>query len=208
MTVSRVSWLNRCAALLAALIMFTILADRFQVAPAARPVANLLYTWTLLLAAFVLLLGVANVIWVHVQRILQGSREWSLSLVLLAGFAVTLLAGAMGTGGITAPLVEWIFDAVIAPVQASLFALTGVFVLAAAFRYLRLDREGGFWIMAGALLTLAVQTPLSAQTLPDLVTRLADWLLVWPVMAALRGAVLGGALAAVLLAFRYLVQNR
>ncbi|RME54118.1 MAG: hypothetical protein D6790_17040 [Caldilineae bacterium] len=188
--------------------MFTILADRFQVTPAARPGANLLYAWTLLLAGFTLLLGVGHVLWVHVKRVLQGGGEWPLSLLLVAGFGVTLIAGMVGGRGVTAPLVEWLFDAVIAPVQASLFALTGVFLLLAAFRYLRLDREGGFWIMAGALLTLAVQTPIAAQALPDLVLRLVDWLLVWPVMAALRGAVLGGALAAVLLAFRYLIRSR
>lgn len=208
MVISRASWLNRLAAFLTALVMFTILADRFQVTSAARPGANLLYAWTLLLAGFTLLLGAGHVLWVHVKRVLQGGGEWPLSLLLVAGFGVTLIAGMVGGRGVTAPLVEWLFDAVIAPVQASLFALTGVFLLLAAFRYLRLDREGGFWIMAGALLTLAVQTPIAAQALPDLVLRLVDWLLVWPVMAALRGAVLGGALAAVLLAFRYLIRSR
>jgi hypothetical protein len=133
--------------------------------------------------------------------------EWPLSLLLLIGFFGVLLTGLVSTGGTISPVVEWIFDAIIAPGQASLFALTGFFIMVAAYRYLRLDRPDALWILAGALLAFLVQTPLTQQALPSILVDLADWLLVWPVMAALRGALLGGALAVLLVGLRLLVRS-
>jgi len=202
-------WINRIALLIVALTAALVLADRFGITPLTRPVANLLYIWALLLSAFTLLLGVANVLWVHIERIQQGSTEWPLSLLLVVSFALVLVAGFATPGGVTGLLMEWTFDAIIAPGQATLFALTGFFVVAAAYRYLRLNRPGGFWILAAALLTLLVQTPFSQQYLPDLFVGFADWLLLGPVMAAMRGALLGGALAAIFAGIRLFVrQNR
>jgi hypothetical protein len=202
-------WINRIALLIVALTAGVILVDRFGITPLTRPVTNLFYTWALLLSAFTLLLGVANVLWVHTQRIQQGSAEWPLSLLLVVSFALVLVAGLVTSGGVTGPLMEWTFDAIIAPGQATLFALTGFFVVAAAYRYLRLRRPGGIWILAAALLTLLAQTPFSQQLLPDLFVGFADWLLLGPVMAAMRGALLGGVLAAIFVGIRLFVgQNR
>ncbi|MBI3959032.1 MAG: hypothetical protein HY328_09500 [Chloroflexi bacterium] len=207
MFAQRAPWINRIALLIVALTAALILADRFGISPITRPVANLLYTWALLLSAFTLLLGVANVLWVHMERIQQGSAEWPLSLLLVVAFVLVLVAGLATPGGVTSPLLEWTFDALIAPGQATLFALTGFFVVAAAYRYLRLTRPGGVWILAGALLTLLVQTPISQQTLPDLFVGFADWLLLGPVMAAMRGALLGGALAALFAGIRLFARQ-
>lgn len=202
MFAQRAPWINRIALLIVALVAGVILADRFGISPLTRPVTNLLYTWALLLSAFTLLLGVANVLWVHTERIQQGSAEWPFSLLLVVAFVLVLVAGFSTPGGVTSPLLEWTFDALIAPGQATLFALTGFFVVAAAYRYLRLSRPGGVWILAGALLTLLVQTPISQQALPGLFVGFADWLLLGPVMAAMRGALLGGALAALFAGIR------
>lgn len=203
----RAPWINRIALLIVALVAGIVLADRFGITSFTRPLTTQLYAWALLLAGFTLLLGVANVLWVHLARIQQGSHEWPLSLLLVVAFVLVLVAGIAAPGGVTGPLIEWTFDAIIAPGQATLFALTGLFIVAAAFRYLRLNRPGGLWILAGALLTLLVQTPISRQALPELFTGFADWLLVGPVMAALRGALLGGALAALIAGIRLFAGN-
>ena len=202
MFAQRSPWINRIALLIVALTAALILADRLGITPLTRPAANLLYGWALLLSAFTLLLGVASVLWIHLGRIQQGSAEWPLSLLLVVAFVLVLVAGLAIPGGVTSPLLEWTFDAIIAPGQATLFALTGFFIVAAAYRYLRLSRPGGVWILAGAILTLLVQTPLSQQALPVLFVGFADWLLLGPVMAAMRGALLGGALAALFAGIR------
>lgn len=203
----RSGWTNRFGLSILVLSAALVLIDRLGPWPQTRPLANTLYSWVLLLGAFTLLLGVANVAWVHLRRVLQGQEEWVLSSVLLVTLAGVLVVGVLSPGGTTSVLMEWVFDSVIFPAQATLFALTAFFVLGAAYRFLRLTQPGSLWILAGTLITLLVQTPLSRASLPPLFTSFADWLLVWPVMAALRGALLGLGLAAILTGLRLLVQN-
>jgi hypothetical protein len=200
-------WINRLGLAIIFIVAAVIVASRFDLLPGLQPAATLLYAWVLLLAAFALLLGIASVAWVHLGRILGGEPEWGLSLLLLIGLLGVFFIGILSPVGATSPLMEWVFDALIAPGQASLFALTGFFVAAAAYRYLRLDRPDALWILAGVLLALLVQTPLSQQLLPPIFISLADWLLVWPIMAAVRGALLGTALAAVLVGLRLLARG-
>jgi hypothetical protein len=200
-------WINRLGIVIIVMVAALIIASRFHLLPGLQLMATILYTWVLLLAAFALLLGIASVAWVHLGRIQGGEPEWGLSLILLIGLLGVFVIGILSPAGTNSPLIEWVFDALIAPGQASLFALTGFFVVAAAYRYLRLDRPDAIWILMGALLALLVQTPLSQQLLPPIFTSLADWLLVWPVMAALRGALLGGALAALLVGLRLLARG-
>lgn len=200
-------WINRLSTIVILVTAGVILSSRFGLLPGLTPISNILYTWVLLLGAFSLLLGVVSVAWAHVEHVQRGDREWAFSLALLIGLLAVLVLGLLSPGGTTSPLMEWVFDALIAPGQSSLFALTGLFVVAAAYRYLRLDRPEALWVLAGALLALLVQTPMTRLYMPQLVVDLADWLLVWPVMAALRGVLLGGALAALFVVLRLLVQG-
>lgn len=208
MFAQRAPWTNRIAIAVVALTAGLVLADRFSLTPTTRPVALVLYNWALLLGAFALILGVGSVLATHLARIVQGSREWSLSLLLVVVFALVLVAGLSTPGGVTNLFMEWTFDAIIAPGQATLFALTGFFVVAAAYRYLRLNRTGGLWMAAGALVTLLAQTPLSQNALPEVVTQFADWLLLGPVMAAMRGVLLGGAVATIFVGLRFFAGHK
>lgn len=208
MFAQRAPWTNRIAIAVVALTAGLVLADRFSLTPTTRPFALLLYNWALLLGGFTLILGVGSVLSTHLARIVQGSREWSLSLLLVVVFALALVAGLSTPGGVTNLFMEWAFDAIIAPGQATLFALTGFFVVAAAYRYLRLNRTGGLWMVAGALITLLAQTPLSQKALPGIVTQFADWLLLGPVMAAMRGVLLGSAVATIFVGLRFFAGRK
>jgi hypothetical protein len=201
------AWINRLSLLVIFMSAGLILFSRFSPTPWIEPVANILYTWVLLLGAFALVLGVAGVVWAHLGRIQRGEREWAFSLILLIGLLGVFIVGILSPAGVAGPLMEWVFDALLAPGQASLFALTGLFVMAAAYRYLRVDRPDALWILTGTLLALLVQTPITRSFIPSIIISLTDWLLVWPVMAAVRGVLLGGALAALFVAIRLFAQG-
>lgn len=167
--------------------------------------ANTGYTWALLLGGVALLLGVVNVLWLHIRRIALGQRDWVLSLLLIAVLIAVAGAGLLSPAGAASPLLEWIFAAVIAPGQAALFALLVFFMVAAAFQYLRIGQRGGVWMLAGFLVILAVQTPFIASWLPPNSVDAANWFLNLPVMATLRGVLLGGSLALLVVGLRLLV---
>ena len=185
-----------------------LVLDRFVALGPVRDAATMLLEWGLILAAFALLLGIANVTWVHLRQVIVGSRGWMQSLLLVAALIATLILGLSGAEGVRSPLVEWIFDSVIAPGQATLLALPAFFMLAAAYRYLRISRPGGLWILAGVLLVVAGQMPLAHDLLPASVAAVTAWVLDGPAMAALRGALLGSAFAIILVAVRALFTLR
>ena len=90
-------------------------------------------------------------------------------------------------------------------VQSTLFAVLALFLAAAAFRYLRIGRTGGGWMLAGALSMFLVQVPFVQGFLSLGMHDAFVWLLEWPVMAAMRGAILGTALSVLIFTIRYLL---
>ena len=182
--------------------------DRFvEIAP-LRAIAVIIYEWGVLLSAFALLLGAANVALVHIRHIVAGDAGWPQSLLLVTALVIVLAMGLLSTIGVRSPLVEFIFDAVIAPGQATLFALLAFFMAAAAYRYLRIGRPGGLWLLIGVLLTFAVQMPIANAVLPTAIANLVNWVVDVPAMSALRGALLGSSFALVIVAVRFLLTSR
>jgi hypothetical protein len=183
--------------LIGAALAFTALlfVDRSGPPGLLRPVTTTVYQWLALVGASILLLGVLNVAAVHLRRIQRGQPEWLASAALLAALVTTAVVGLLDPAGEQGAALEWLFDSVIAPGQSTLFALLAFFLAAAAYQYLRIGRPGGAWMLAGALLVLIVQMPASQQWLPGPLVQGMGWLLAYPIMAALRGAVLGSALA-------------
>lgn len=188
---------------------FTLLGiDRFVEIYPLRTMAVRIYEWGILLSAFALLLGMLNVMGTHVRRVIAGNSGWAQSLLLILALAVVLVIGLLSPTGIRSPLIELIFDTIIAPGQATLFALLAFFMAAAAYRYLRIGRPGGMWLLIGALLVFVAQMPLTNALLPAALSSLVDWWVDVPAMSALRGAILGSDMALVIIAIRFLLSNR
>ncbi|MEZ4710031.1 MAG: hypothetical protein R3A44_22685 [Caldilineaceae bacterium] len=181
--------------------------DRLANIPPVRLIANQLYTWTLLLAAFGLLAGIFNLLWIHGQRIGRGQADWPMSLVLIAVALAVFSVGMVESSGAFGPLMQWVFTNVLTPVQSALFALLAFFLAAAAYRYLRIGRHGSSWMLFGALLMMLAQMPLMGGLLPVDAYSAIHWLIDQPVMAALRGALLGSSLATLLVGLHLVVKG-
>lgn len=188
-----------------AVCFIVITLDRVGMGPALRSLTTALYAWAVLLSAFALLLGVFNVLLMHLRRIYLGETDWGGSTVLVVALLAVLVAGLLDPQGATGPVVEWIFDAVLAPGQAMLFALLAFFTAAAAYRYLRVNQPGGVWMVAGALLMFVAQMPVSAAWLPVPLFEAMAWLLTHPLLATVRGVLLGSGLALLIAGLRFLI---
>ena len=174
----------------------------------ARQISLWLYTTVVALSAIALLLGVLNVVLLHVRRIRVGESEWSFSLVLLLCLTGTLVAGVVAPNGVFSPIVSWLFDSLIAPGEAALFALLPFFLAVAAWRYLRIDREGAGWMVAGVLLMIFVQMPSGMNGLALGELTWLNWLFGRPVNAVMQGVLLGGALTLVAAGVRLMIGRR
>lgn len=188
------------------LFCFILIAlDRSGAVPLLHGIVVTLYAWLLLLASFALLLGIVHLLVTHLRRIQHGQPDWTYSLILVIACSAVFVAGLLQPSGVNSPTVEWIFDALIAPGQATLYALLFFFMAAAAYQYLRVTHPAGRWMLAGALLVLVAQMPASANLLPKVYGDWVAWLLQVPVMATVRGAILGSTLALLFFGMRFLL---
>lgn len=169
--------------------------DRLSLLPILRPLTTSLLEWGIILAAFAMLLGAANIVIVHARRILSGEHGWGYSLLLLIALLTVAIAGMVSVGGVTSPLMNWVFDSILAPGYAALFALLVFFMAGAAFALLRFNRSGGAWLLTGVLLMVFAQAPAIRSALPAGFSQFVLWLVEIPVTGALRGVLLGVALA-------------
>lgn len=187
------------------LCFILIALDRAGVTPFLHEIVAALYQWLILLASFALLFGIAHLLVIHLRRIQSGQTDWTYSLVLVTACSAILVAGLLQPSGVTSPTVEWIFSILIAPGQATLYALLFFFMAAAAYQYLRLTYPAGRWMLVGALIVLVAQMPATYNVLPFAVGEWVGWLLQVPVMATVRGALLGSTLALLVFGLRFLL---
>ena len=202
MLTARFPRLQVLTSLVSAACFVAIALQRTGLFPALTPLVAMLYQWAVLLGAISLLLGAVSVSVLHVRRIQVGAHDWMLSLLLVAVMVAVFVAGLINPDGVESPLVEWVFDHLIAPGQAALLAVTALFMGAAAFRYLRVNLQGGGWVTTGALAVLLTQMPWSSQWLPPEVALVVQNAVNAPVTAALRGLLLGAGLGAMVVGLR------
>lgn len=167
-----------------------------------------LYEWAIVFAAVVLLVGAVNLLWVHILRIQHGQAGWWQSLLLVVALVSVLIAGFVNPSGDRSPLVEWTFDSLLAPGYAALFALLAFFTASAIYHQLGLRNRSGRWVLLGVIGMALAQMPAARVILPPVFSDAALWFSDVPLTATLRGALIGVALALVIVAVRYLLGRR
>lgn len=164
---------------------------------AALPAAVLVRLVTITIA-FTIIIGISNLLYVHLGRL---ARRRFYSLVLLLSFAGTIYWHAANQGDAS------LLEAVQVPIESSLAALLLLSLVHGGATVLRKQRNG--W----SLLFIAVMLMALLGTLPlaDLapLRQWSDWLMTVPVSAGARGMLLGIALATVVTGLRVLLgQDR
>lgn len=158
-----------------------------------------------IIAAFAFFLGLFNVLRVHARKIRERQPGSLYSFVLIGAMLIVLTLGLPAIpdqpSGPSQPIVQWIFENVQAPIQASLSALLAFFTITASYRLLRIRNAESAVMLIVALLVLAGQVTMGlVPVLPDL----KDWILAVPATAGVRGILLGVALGTLLTSIRLL----
>jgi hypothetical protein len=158
-----------------------------------------------IIAAFALFLGVINVLQVHARQIRSGSGRLYSFILLIAMFLVLVFGLPSLPDAPSGPhqgVVAWLFENVQLPVQASLSAILVFFVVRAGVRLVSRRSLESFVMLVVALLVLLGQAAIG---LVPLLGDVRDWILDVPVMAGIRGILLGVALGALLTGVRLLL---
>ena len=163
--------------------------------------SSLFVSWASILFAFALVLGLLNLLAVHVNRIRQRIEGWPYSVVLLATVFIVLCAGLNGVNSLS---LNWIFRNVQVPLQATLLSLLVFFIASAAFRVYRTGSRAVLVMLAVAAVVLLGQMPLADSLSLDLVGA-TQWLRDVPAVAGARGIMLGVALGTIATGLRIIL---
>lgn len=187
-------WLPVLLALLAGSI---VLASYLQANP-IRPLSDGLLQVAALLTSAGLLLGIVNVVSVHLRRLWSRSTHWQYSAVLVialvATFGLGLLPGA--------PAVD-VFRYVYQPLAVSILALLTFFALRAAWRALQVRPGEASVILTVAVIFLLANGPWAA-AIPGL-GELLQWFRAYPALGVARGLLLGIGIGALVASLRLLL---
>jgi hypothetical protein len=170
----------------------------------APTLAELLLGWGAFLAAVALLLGVLNLMAVHLRRVIGGnlySGVLLFSMVAVFGLALTDFVGVTEDG------VNGIFRLIQIPLESALAALLAFFLLFAGVRLL--GRQRSWWSLLFIVTTILVL--LSRTPLPETIAEAFGWVgdqisLIF-VGAGMRGILIGVAMGTILVGIRFLIGS-
>jgi hypothetical protein len=183
-----------------------VLLSLFSTQFAIDAIGMYLIDTAVVIAAFALILGVINILRVHGRKIQEAQSGRFYSFVLIAVMFIVLTVGLPAlpdrASGPSQPAVQWIFENIQAPIQASLSALLVFFIITAGYRLLRVRSLESAVMLIVVIIVLLGQVTLG---LVPVLPKLKDWILDVPAMAGMRGILLGVALGAVLTGIRLLL---
>ena len=104
--------------------------------------------WFDILASYAIFLGGFNLFKIQLQKIIRKENGWQYSIFAIAGLTFAIIAGFLYKGNpevawgthVTAKgtLFKWMFTYMVAPMQATMFALLAFFVASASYRAFRI----------------------------------------------------------------------
>jgi len=131
-------------------------------------------TWFNILAAVALVLGAGNLIAVNLEKISSQRAGWGYAAITLGSFAFMLVVGLLKVGAVPDPKhpgvafagsyesaaspFGWMYEYVMSPLTATMFAMLAFYVASAAFRAFRAKNVESILLLGTAFIVLLAQT--------------------------------------------------
>jgi hypothetical protein len=163
--------------------------------------ADFLQQSAIIIVAFGIVLGGANLLRVNLEAVVRRQPGWTYKVVLIAGLVVTVALGLIegrdfqGAGTRS----TWIYDQVYSSMSSAMFALLAFFIASAAFRAFRIRTTEAALLAVAALIVMMGRVPLGGVFTAGLprefqIETIAQWILDVPQNAANRAILIGAAL--------------
>ncbi len=194
----------------------TLVAYFLPIGPLAI-VKSILIDWAALMAAIALVLGVLNLVLVHIEKFASFRPGWVYSIPLLLGFIfvagmglfTSLLPAPQAGAQFNAPetmrsMTRFIFLYVQTPIETALTAVLAVVMVVAGARLIRKRRNvpAVIFILVSLVLLIGL-APLDLWR--DTVGGVREWIMQYPALAGARGILLGLALGAITTGLRVII---
>jgi hypothetical protein len=151
-----------------------------------------------------LILGLGNILLLHINKTRKKTENWPFSMVLLVSFLITAVIGFGGEEGWLNTTTQFrgedfnfdistIYNTVLVPLGATMFSLLAFFMASAAFRSFRARNYLAVILLGSAFIVMLGQVPLGYKISP-MIPEISQWIMEVPNTAAKRGIELGIAL--------------
>lgn len=183
--------------LVAGLVLFI---DYFFRVPYVPPVASMLLDFGIVIAAFALGLGAANLVMIHGRHIRNRTpRQWYFSAWMFIVMIVFIVIGV--SLSMNSPTYVWLFDNTLTAVSTTIYSLLAFFIASGAYRAFRFrTREGALLLIAG-IITMLGNIPFIVSVYPGS-AQLSGWIMDVVTMAGLRAILIGASVGTVILGIR------
>ncbi len=171
-------------------------------APVLQSVSNELLQWRVIVAAFSLLLGIANISRIHLHRVSKKDKNTPYSLMLLVVMYGSVILGL--AYGAQSPQYKFIWDNIYSSLNATWYSTTAFYMMSSAWRGFRVRSA-----QAGVLMVAAIVVMLSKVGLGELIwsqiPTIGNWITKVPNTAGMRGILVGSCLGAVGVSLRIML---
>lgn len=165
--------------------------------------SQVLLEWDLVVWTCALFLSGLNLFIVNAKKVRRKERDWGYKVVLLVAFLTTLVTGLAWGVRAGTPFM-FIYESMMRPLQATMFALLAFFISSAAYRAFRARTREAALLLAAGLIVMLGRIPIG-DMIWHRIPVITDWIMSYPNMAAQRGILMGASLGAIATALRMLV---
>jgi hypothetical protein len=163
--------------------------------------ADFLQQSAIIIVAFGIVLGAANLLRVNLEAVARRQPGWPYKLVLVAALVATVALGLIEGRGFqeAGTRSTWIYDQVYSSMSSAMFALLAFFIASAAFRAFRIRTAEAALLAVAAFIVMMGRVPLGGVLTAGLprewrIETVAQWILDVPQNAANRAILIGAAL--------------
>ena len=178
-------------------------------------VKSLLVDWAATLSAMALLLGILNLVLVHIEKFASFKTGWVYSIVLLLGFIFALGMGLFpplidmtrqanaqfNAAQTMRDMARFMFLYIQTPIETSLTAMLGIVMIMAGARLIRKRRN----LSAALFILVSLVLILGLAPLAPILGDAREWIVQVPALAGARGILLGIALGAITTGMRVII---
>jgi len=163
-------------------------------------VANEIEQWCVIIVAFAIVLGIANIFRLNLQTIIRRRPDWQYKVILLVSFLVTAVSGFAVfalTGDISSKSVfQFIFANAYFPLDSTMYALLVFYIASAAFRAFRARNIEATLMLSAAILVMIGRVPIG-MAVSNMFPKLANWIMCVPNSAGQRGIIIGATIGVI-----------
>jgi hypothetical protein len=175
-------------------------AKFFLKIPLVEAVANEIEQWCVIIVAFAILLGIANLFRLNLLIIFRRRPDWQYKVIMLLSFLITAISGFVVfaiKGDIFGNNVfTFIFYNVYFPLGATMYGLLSFFIASAAFRAFRAKNIESTLMLSAAILVMLGRVPIG-MAISNIFPKLANWVMIVPNSAGQRGIIMGATIGVI-----------